>query len=57
MYMQLNQSYQKLTGTGETTYMSHHQKKGRGQDSQKIKYEGKLSRRQYIKLKAAYLWG
>ena len=55
--MQLNQSYQKLTGTGETTYMSHHQKKGRGQDSQKIKYEGKLSRRQYIKLKGGYLWG
>ena len=39
----LNQSFQKLTGTGtgETTYMSHWQK-GRGQDSQKIKYEGKI---------------
>lgn len=40
--MQLNQSYQKLTGTGKTTYMSHWQKKGREQDSQKIKYEGKI---------------
>ena len=39
--MQLNQSYQKLTGTGKTTYMSHSQKKGRGQDSQKIEYERK----------------
>ena len=37
----LNQSFQKLTGTGENTFMSHWQK-GRGQDSQKIKYEGKI---------------
>lgn len=34
--MQLNQSYQKLTGTGETTYISHHQKKGRGRILKKL---------------------